>query len=93
MGKREIPPHANDVVVVLLEMDSSLLPYDPGQQIQTLPSIRDRIRMVASIIRPSSIMQTEMIVGQCDPPIRGLNRPGIPEPGSQSSWSSCGGLS
>ena len=49
--------------MVLLEIDSSLLPYDPGQQIQILPSILDRIKMVASIIRPNSIMQTEMIVG------------------------------
>ena len=71
--------------VVLLQSNSMLLVFGPGQQVHSLPSSLDRMRMMASTIRPSSIMQTDMIVGQCVLPIRVLSRPGIPEPGSQLS--------
>ena len=62
------PPHTIDVVdvswVVLLQSESLLLTFGPGQHIHILPSSLDQMRMMAVIISPVTIMQAEMIVGQ-----------------------------
>ena len=64
-GSGKTPPYAMDVwLVALLEMESLLQLCGPGQQIHILPSILDRMRMMAVIIRPMIAMQDDRIVGQ-----------------------------
>ena len=89
-GSVKTPPHAVITVedvpwVVLLQSDSLLLVFGPGQQVHSLPSILDQYRMRAITISPMIAMQDDRIVGQWVPPILGLRRPGITVPGSQSS--------
>ena len=72
-------------LVDLLEMES-LLPFGPGQQIHSLPSILDRMRIVAIISVQITAMQIDNIVGQWVLPICGLKTPGIPVADIQSVW-------
>ena len=51
-------------LVDLLEMESLLQVCGPGQQIHNLPSILDRMRMMAIIRVPITAMQADNIVGQ-----------------------------
>ena len=51
-------------LVDLLEMESLLQVCGPGQQIHSLPSILDRMRMTAIIRVATAAMQTDNIVGQ-----------------------------
>ena len=50
--------------VVLLQSDSMLLVFGPGQQVHSLPSVLDRYRMRAITINPTIAMQEDRIVGQ-----------------------------
>ena len=82
------PPHATIAVedvpwVALLQSDSLLLVFGPGQHVQSLPSNLDRYRMREIAITPKIAMQADRIVGQCVPPIRGLRKPVSPVPGRQ----------
>ena len=72
-------------LVDLLEMDSSL-PEGLRQQIHSLPSILDRMRMMAIISAQVTAMQADNIVGQWVLPICGLKIPGIPVAERQSFW-------
>ena len=71
-------------LVDLLDMES-LLPVGLGQQIHSLPSIFDRMRMMAITSAQKTAMQTDNIVGQWVLPICGLKIPGIPVAEIQSS--------
>ena len=64
-GSGKTPPYAMDVwLVALLEIESLLQVCGPGQQIQILPSILDRMRITAIIRVANAAMQTDNIVGQ-----------------------------
>ena len=68
-GSVKTPPHAVITVedvpwVVLLQSDSLLLVFGPGQQVHSLPSVLDRYRMRAITINLTIAMQEDRIVGQ-----------------------------